>query len=86
LARVAREHAHREDPFDGVRVKDLLAVIPDGDDDGDERMQPTHADDRPRAFVRLPDALLLHGVLPRSPDRAGHGSADTDLNTPEVAR
>lgn len=72
LARTAREHDHRGGTFDRAGVEGLLSVV-------DDRHPGTR-------FVRLPDALLLHGVLPhgriRTPDAAPTaGPAD-----PAVAR
>jgi hypothetical protein len=84
LARTAREHDHRGEVFDRASVEKLLAVVDDG------------ADRTP--FVRLPDALLLHGVLPRGQAREQARDPERDqertpgaapaanLAEPEVAR
>lgn len=68
LARTAREHDHRGEAFDRASVEKLLAVVADG------------ADRTP--FVRLPDALLLHGVLPRGQAR---DQARDQPRTPDAA-
>lgn len=72
LARSVREHDQRGEPVDWEPLQGLLDVV--------------QHDEEPRPFVRLPDALLLHGVLPRSHDRTSQDATRDQASDLEVAR
>ncbi|HEY6794205.1 MAG TPA: hypothetical protein VI248_05945 [Kineosporiaceae bacterium] len=63
LARTARERDARGGTFDRTATERLLSVVTEPAPPATEPASDDAAE-RPSRFVRLPDALLLHGVLP----------------------
>lgn len=88
VARTSREHGHRGEELDLETTESLLAIVPEGtggagsgegkDEDGDRAGAASGGGGRGRTggFVRLPDALLLHGVLPRGPEPGPSGDGE----------